>query len=734
MPTPISFDHRRVLRHDWNETWRHSLLLLVVGMAVFLVLIPISTAGMPATSIFNLEYTHDQLKYRFYDAAFAPVVYAAVLVYGALLGIALLRFLHDRRQTATYFSLGISRVHLLLIRLGTGGVMLAAAIGVPLLVSLVLNLAALGYTASIFSSCLYLFLGLYVSGLVSLFVTAIACALAGTLLEAVLFSGCLLAIPSALFYGLGVFSRHLLFGNAAGALYRIGTTLAAPSLFSQFAALNPLLFFYTPSVMYSIDWQQVGRIAMPAIHPLVLILWAMVATVFAIWACVALRARKGEYAGVFGMCAGMNVTFALTLDFFLFALLLDMLAALNLAVAFLTATAAFVLVWVLLRKWMAPSLHAKKRALRVWILPVELAVIYLVVLIYWNGLFGFSSAVPNAEDVSSAQISYVGTPNYITGDTTQGSASGGNYLISQLITLKSRSDIQTALSLHKNLINAGKPALVTNPNVFSHTAVPYDILIKYNLKNGGTLTRYYDRATFDTLEQMFSLDSTAAVKQLETATITGKSSSGYWAAGAYQNGAIYLSSRWYTGTQKLALDTNQRTALLAALAEDVTAQTVSDRYTPSAASLGVLMFSQSGDSDTTSFAYNLENTVVYLTNQFTHTLAFLHQNGLDSSLNVSTPTVESVQLMKYDPYVSVNRAVVPVSRYFMGYIAHNVSSFSLQKDFGKNTIVDQADKIAKILPHLQNTYYVGEGGYLAAVKLANSDQYDYFFLPMTQLP
>lgn len=731
MLSPTSFDRRPILRHAWRETWTRNMLLPVIGLVVFIILFPVSTAGMPGSSIFNVDYTHDQLKYRFFDASFGPVITGAVLVYGMSLGITLLRFLHDRRQTVTYFSLGITRMRLLAVRLGAGCLMLFIGVGAPLAVSLALNLAALGYTPSVFGSFFYLLCGYLVLGLIPLFVAGIGSALAGTLLEAAAFSTCLLAIPSAALYGVGALMRRLLFGNASGMLLRSGTALAAPSLLTQFAAFNPVLFFYQDSMTYSAFYATTTGKTLPAIRPLTVVLWFIGAFILAELAALALQRRKNEIAGIRGMARGMNVVLTLTLAFFLYTLLFDVLAALNVFVAFIAATAGFATVWLVFA--LLTSRGKKESRKNVAVLAAGLAATYAVAALLGTGFLGYSARVPDADDIASAAISYVGSPNYITGDGTQGSSGANGYYISQQVKLTDASDLSMLVSLHQTLIAAGKPALERNQDDFGKTAVPYDIMVQYTLKNGSTLVRYYDCSTFSTLESMLALENTQAVKRLEQNIITGNTGDAYWAAGAYRGGSIYLSNNWYTNPQPLTLSADKRAALLKALAADVAAQPLSDRYFPSKPALGVLMFSQAGDSDTKTYAYNLENAEVYLTGAFTNTLNFLNDNGLSGALSFSG-TVESITLMKYNPYVSKDRAAVPEDPYFMGYTANNAGSFILQKDFGKNDVVDDPDQIRELMPLLQNDYYMSRGGYLAAVKFQGSDTYVYKFLPLADAP
>ncbi|MFT9056764.1 MAG: hypothetical protein ABF449_09110, partial [Ethanoligenens sp.] len=484
------------------------------------------------------------------------------------------------------------------------------------------------------------------------------------------------------------------------------------------------------SMTYYAYYATTSGAILPPIRPLVVVLWFLGTLVLAALAVLALKQRKNEVSGIAFMSHGMNAVLTLTLAFFLYTLLFDVLAEINPFIAFTAATAAFVAVWLAFSTLTARSKKMHKKAIAV--LAGGLAATYVVVALLGTGLLGYSTRVPDVNDIASASISYVGSPNYSTGDGTQGSSGANGYYITQQIQLTDETDLSMLVSLHKALIAAGKPALALNSHDFPQTTVPYDIRVAYTLRNGLKLTRYYDRATFTTLESMLTLDNTSAVRQLEQNILTGNNKDSYWAAGAYRNGAVYLSNSWYTNPQLLNLSTDKRAALLKALAKDIASQPLSDRYFPSKPALGVLMFSQTGDSDVKTYAYNLENTEIYLTGAFTNTLQFLNDNGLSSILNFSD-AAQSITLMKYNPYVSRNRAVAPESQYFMAYTAGDAGSFILQKDFGKNYTVDDVDQVGELLPLLQNGYYMSRGGYLAAVKLT-SGTYVYKFLPYSDAP
>ena len=132
------------LLHDLRQVFRRNYGILLLGLLFFLLLIPFSTAGMPGNSIFNVEVTHQQMKFRFFLPELSWALNGAVVLFGFVLGILLFQFLLDKKQTTTFFALGLSRRALFGSRFSIGLLMILLVIWIPMSISLGLNLAALG--------------------------------------------------------------------------------------------------------------------------------------------------------------------------------------------------------------------------------------------------------------------------------------------------------------------------------------------------------------------------------------------------------------------------------------------------------------------------------------------------------------------------------------------------------------------------------------------------------------
>ncbi|ATW25586.1 hypothetical protein [Candidatus Formimonas warabiya] len=724
--------------HDVMQVFLQNYGLLIAGLLVFCVLIPVSTAGFPGSSIFNVVHTHQQMKFRFFPGDFAPALNAATVLYGGGLGLALYRFMLDKKQATAFFSLGMTRGKLFFVRYGVGMFLLLAGLVIPMVISLCLNVAALGISPGLFGYFFYLSAGLFLLGLVAFTLCIIGCCLAGTLFEATVFSSILLLAPALLCYSVNIFMKQLLWGNAFGAVTYSGTREVYPDLVSLFAPANPVLFFWQPSQTHAMFYRSLTQAQPSGLSWCLPLIWAAAAGLLLLGAWWVLKRRKAEQADI----SGLNPVFQ-TLTIFLCcftcsALTLRFVAVFSLHLAYGAVAVVLIACYVLLRLTLFPSRQGWQA--HILCLSGQLLVTGALIVILVTGGLGYSRRIPDVTEVRSVSFSYAGSPNYFNGAVT-GSSSGKGYYVMSLYTYDEPQDIQAVLALHENFTKSGQQVLEVDPARFAGTVLPYDIQVAYELQDGRRLVRYYDRASLDQLTAMLALDDTKQVRDGATASIMGRGEDGQpgaslaqiSAASAYLNGQIFLSDSWYSAPYSVTLSPGKRQELLAAIAADVAGQTWQQRYFPEEAPLGVLMFSQDGENDSRSFAYNLENTLVYVTASFTHTLAFLEENGLRELLDFQGD-IESITFQKYNPYDGINKRKIPLSSYFMAYRTGSPDSYLVEEDFGKKRPITDPDKIKELMPLLQSNYFMNDGGYLTAVKLAGKDVYVYKYLPAVLAP
>ena len=719
--------------HDFIYVIKKNYWLLILFLILFLVLIPFSTAGLPGDSMFNLEYTHDQVKYRFlHESVLIPTMIAAVLM-GVICGISLFRFLLNKRDTTMFLSLALTRRRLFINRAAAGCLICVISLAVPLLLSLGLNRMAVGVYQCQTRDCLYLIWGLCVLSLVSFFVTAAACMFAGTVSETLVYTAGLLAAPGMLFYSINLLAKAFYWGNSWGAADWMGTGQIQESLTSRFEWMNPVLFFQKELQTHYIFVRPNENPVPPDLQPGALIGWTVVMAALAVLACVLLRKRKAEAAGISGTNPVLSEIMIALTALLVFSLTITFLGTFSVVLGLVFGYGLFAVVHLFWRKSFFSYNLRKGRVLGSGVcqalIPTVICLVFVFLLPARCGNF-----LEKTDQFVKAEVSFVGSPNYLY-ETAAGTSSRGYYVVSRL-ELTEPEDLERMAGIQKSFLDSGKREMALDETDFSQTVVPYDISFRYTDGDGKEHTWYYDRASMEQLASLLSLEDSSQVRENQRQVFTetlSDSENIIWANEAYRNGSVYLTDSLYQNTWELSLDESGREELLTALAEDIGSQSLEDRYFSEDTARGVLMFTQNAEYDLTYYSYHLDNTFVYLTDEFANTISFLEKYGLMDLVNTQ-PEIESIILQKFNPYDSVNGLKAPFSMYFMAYRADSENEFLIQKDFGSPIVVTNRERIEQLRAAMHNNYFMSNGGYLAAVKLKNSNTWVYEFIPGSEAP
>ncbi len=729
----------RAAVHDALWSLRRVLSLGLLGLVVFAVLMPVSTAAVPQSSVFTLAYTHDQLRFRFFAGPLTPVVLLATVAFGISLGVALFRFALVRDQAAAVFSLGLGRVTLFCTRLVVGTLVLAVCLLVPLAVALLLNCLALGVTPGVVGQCAAVGAGLLVLGLISLAAAALSCLVAGTVAEALAFCAALLGSVTVATWGLNAVMSRLLVGNGFGALTSSQTTTVAPSLVSATSAFNPVLAFDAFLRRHAVFWRHGLVPRPPAVDWRTPVLWLAVIAALVVAAAVSAERRRSENAGIAGSALAVDLFACGVIGFGGFAVVFHLLASAGIGAALAAGVVTLVLVGLALMR--GPQRERAPWSRTSAVVAGQTVVVLAVVAVVASGGLGYSGRVPSPASVASVTVSYTGSPEYLAVPVAASSVGRSYYFIGGY-TYDTAAAVRLVERVHHALIgDAHQPLATAVSGPFADTVVPYDIVITYRLRDGGHLTRYYDRARLADLAALLHLDDLRGVRTLERALITGdldglspSATAAVVAApgwGAYRSGQVVLADRWYSHPETLSLSVAERAGLLAAIARDVTSQPAAARYFPRQPAAGVIAFT--GDPDTAMLGYQFGDALVYLTPDMTATLAFLRSHGLAGELRFHG-SIQSLTFEKYEPYGGMARPTSPADQYFLGYRSSVAQDFWTQQDFGLRLATNDPAQIAQIVPRLRATYFLSDGGYLVAAKIAGSNVWAYCYLPAAEAP
>lgn len=715
--------------HDFLYVIKRSGWIFPAGLAVFLLLIPFSTAGLPGDSIFNIEVTHEQMKFRLFHGQAAPAILGAALGLGLCAGMSLFSFVQDKKETTIFFSLGITRRRLFLNRAAAGILLIFAGVALPMLASLGLNIQALGMYEGLVRNCLYLTAGITVTALVSFFLAAAAGFAAGTRTETFLYWAGLLSAPTVLSVGAGLLLEKLYWGNAWGVVDYSGTGSALPSLTERFFAWQPLLFFRKEMEVHGQFVRPLSTAVPEPVSYSLLIGWLIFLVFLAAAAWLLLKKRKAESAGVAG--AGRilpELVIGLT-GFLVFALSFAFLYDFQISLAIGLGAAAFAAVHLIWRKTFFTG-NSGKRSLKSVL--GQGVLIGAVCCLFAGGFFGSAERFLEKGEISSAEVTYVGDPAFLYREAS-GSSTGRSYYIMSRLVFTEPDSIEKVKELQKRFIEEGRLPMSAG-EAAADTVVPYDICFSYTGNDGKEHVWYYDRASYRQLEQMLSLEEEPEAAAGQKALLTGnKETDTAWAGRAFENGEIYLTDAYFSSTYQLTLTEEQREELLQTVASDRERMSLEERYFPEETARAVLMFTKNGEQDCKYYTYHLDNTFLYLTPDYEDTLAWLSEKQV-LSLVEEKPEASCIYLQRLDPYIGINRPDYPMGMYFMAYCADTDNEFLIQKDFGNQYTITEEDEIEVLMDRLQDGYFMSRGGYLAAVKLAGDERFRYLFLPAERVP
>ncbi|MCU6761528.1 Uncharacterised protein [uncultured Roseburia sp.] len=726
--------NKRVLLHDFTYVLSKYYWLFIVTIALFLLLIPFSTAGLPGDSIFNIEVTHEQMKFRFiHDQALIPVLGGAVLM-GMLTGCTLFRFLQDKKETTIFLSLGMTRPQLFFNRCLYGILVLFLGIGVPMFCSILLNLKALGTYEGLIRDGVYAALGIFVTAVISFGISICVSCAAGTLAESILYWAGIAGAPTAVCYSINALFRTLYWGNAWGASSYGDASYIREDLVSRFSFLNPLQFFYKELKTHAKFYRPMEQAVPDAVEGKLLVCWGTAAVLLLVLALYLIKHRKAESAGIAGTNRWLSEWLVGLTGFLIFAQIFSFLYSFSQGLAILFSFASLFVVQLFWRK----VLFSYGMSFRKYVFSISLQEGIVFVLTLWcaTGLFGQTERFLEKEPVKEASISYVGNPSLLAWPANGSSTGRGYYLTSEMV-FDSSEETELVKNIQRTFVRQGSQELAYNEDNFEETVVPYDIVFQYTDGKGKEYVWYYDRASMAQLESILSLEDSESQKKQQSDLLMGafrESEEMIWADSAYENGVLYVSDPLFTSTYQVELTEEEREELLTAAAKDRKEKDLQQQYFSKDETKAVLMFSQNGEYDCEHYAYNLDNAFLYLTDADQYTMQWLKEHELLELVEDTSAEIESITLQRFDPYMGMNGMTYPMGMYFMSYVSESLDEFIIQKDFGTKYTLTEPEEIQGILPGLRNGYYMSKGGFLAAVKCKGSDRYTYLFLPQQYVP
>ena len=327
-----------------------------------------------------------------------------VALCGLSMAICTFNFITSKKQVNVYYSLGITRTRLFLGKYLSGVVLLAISTFVPLFATLIMNLAALGFSGTVFKTFLLYLLSFLVVSISSYTITATVFSCVGTIFEAGVFSSIILFLPDILLYGIQTVMAKYLYGNPYGFDFipvnndRWNDSYVA-TLSEQFNFLSPVFFMKTELSNFGVIERQETKDGVKQVieNPNFtnIILWVILLTAIAFLGIIIYNKRKAEIAGFIGTNRVLNTFVSFLAGFFAFSLVISI--AEEIIVGIIIGAIAFILIHLGLE--LAVLRDIKKFIRGLYKLPIGLVAIGIFVASVNTGLFGFSERIPNTERI-----------------------------------------------------------------------------------------------------------------------------------------------------------------------------------------------------------------------------------------------------------------------------------------------------------------------------------------------
>lgn len=463
------------------------------------------------------------------------------IILGALFALVSFRFVMKKRDVNVFFSSSVDRRTMFKNRVTACLLIMAAALLVPIIADIIINISILTKAGYIIKYGLLIFAECYVYLLTGFSIMLIAMSYCSTIVESIFFSGSIACAPTAVMYFIHSMGAAFLRGyNYSDFPNYSGYGFLQPSLFHYTSIINPLILGKAFGPFYSMDNNLInfgfhtlnagnadadiveysslfkGYEEASFDYILPLILWAVIGICFILIARRLFINIKAENAGMHGKRPFATNLFAVEVIILAFALWVSIFYSTSQTVRstspnmVFTLTIGILIMLVLYFIILSICKRTIKRRVKELAVPVSAICVTLVIsVILITGGLGFSTYVPDADDISCAIISTNDT-NFASGEIniepSDYSYYGDIFYSDNLNTIgpfTEKEDLEALTKINDKLVEK-------TDNMTGNSVCVY-----YELKNGRVVSRFYDTTDYDAQYSVLSLrDSKAAHEEL----------------------------------------------------------------------------------------------------------------------------------------------------------------------------------------------------------------------------
>ena len=531
-----------------------------------------------------------------------------VALCGLAMAICTFNFITSKKQVNVYYSLGITRTKLFLGKYLSGVALLSISTFIPLFATLIMNLASLGFSGTVFKTFLLYFLSLLVVSISSYTITATIFSCVGTVFEAGVFSSIILFLPDILLYGIQTVMGKHLYGNPYGfdfipANHDRWNDSYVATLSEQFNFLSPVFFMKTELSNFGVIERKETKEGIKQVieNPNFtnIILWVVLIVVVAFLGIKIYNKRKAEIAGFIGTNRVLNTFVSFLAGFFAFSLVISV--AEELLVGIIIGAISFILIHLGLE--LAVLRDLKKFVRGLYKLPIGLVAVGIFVASVNTGLFGFSERIPNTEKIKSVAVTIVGeTSGYgLFGEGDMWYTDSNLQYTPALNTitgeLTATADIESAIKVHKTLASTEE----------SDRTLGNSIQFLYTLKDGSTFKRNFENVSPEAYRAVLYLEESEYFKNALNTLFKGTIKMPDPNNGIYlttdeealsnaqyalrdSDSTLNIYSKFVDSYYFCTLSDKDREKLLTVLYNDINNRSVTDKYYPDKCPVAFMKF------------------------------------------------------------------------------------------------------------------------------------------------
>lgn len=446
---------------------------------------------------------------------------------GVIFAFASYRFLMRKKCVNVYLSLGVDRRTMFKNRTLASMLLMGVTSAVPIIIDIIMNIYFLGDPAYIISHGFYVFLEYYTYMFIGFSMMSIAMVICNNVIESLVFGAGFILSPTVLLGSLHmlflVYLRGYGFESFLSASLDNGRTIE-----NYLSIINPI-FFSKPLGNYSLavnvfsfsyrggrnsfygSFTNLGKEIIPFEYMLPVIIWFAVCTVFIFIARKLFLVRKAEGAGIFGINNFVNVFIASEVSIFFASLAMYILGysqytvRLNDVLNLIIGVLIFVVLYFVIISIEKRKIRFDKKS----VIPsaVTACLICITVAVLSSGGFGYTTRIPDFEDIKYAKISsnaIEASGNQYCKDADRYIYSNGEvfncYYDADFALFTDENDLKKLAEVHKNL------AETTN------NMTGCKVSVSYVLKDGSVMKRTYYDTDYDAYYNILSLTDTDAYR------------------------------------------------------------------------------------------------------------------------------------------------------------------------------------------------------------------------------